>query len=540
LILSTHGLLGPGKGIEYAIDAMPEIVKKFPNAMFLIAGVTHPSVLEHSGEEYRNELVKKVSDLGLKDRVIFYNHYLSLKDLFTLLEMTDVYVSTSLNPDQAVSGTLSYALGSGRPVVSTAFVHAQEDVTDETGILVGFKDPAAFAEAITGLLRNAETRRQMGREAYFRTRHMMYPNVALSYVNLFSRFAPSLIEAQRGLAPVNFAHLAKMTDDFGVIQFSKLAEPDVSSGYTADDNSRALAVAVRRCGKSKDPETLKLVSIYFNFLKNAFRPDGNFSNYFDAERRPDADKNIKEVSEDATARLLAALACAASASSIPEKTRIEARGIFEQSFGKNIVFSSPRATAIYAKALAFLFSKKKDERILSALKFHCDRLLGWYEQSRSADWEWFEKYLTYSNAVLPEALLAGCAATGDGRYLDAAKKTMEFLISQTWKDGVYVPIGQQGWYMQGGTRQYFDQQPEDVAAAVEALNAFYRATKDRRYRELAHWAFDWFLGRNVIGQVVCDLKTGACYDGLGDKYVNLNQGAESTISFLSARLSFDE
>ena len=242
LILSTFGLLNPNKGIEYVIEALPEVVKKFPNVRFLVAGITHPIILEQTGENYRNFLIKKVHELGLNDYLSFHNTYLNLNDLFKFLEATDVYLSPSLNPNQTVSGTLSYALGSGRPVISTAFAQAKQDITSKVGILTDFKNPQAFTDAIIKLLANDRLRLQMGKNAYFRTRHMVWENVALSYLKYFSQFVPELTLGQRKLPAVKLAHLAKLTDDFGIIQFAKLSEPDLPSGYTLDDNARALVV----------------------------------------------------------------------------------------------------------------------------------------------------------------------------------------------------------------------------------------------------------------------------------------------------------
>jgi len=242
LILSTFGFLNPGKGVEYVIEALPPVVKKFPQVRFLIAGVTHPVVLEQEGEAYRNFLIKKVHQLGLSNCVSFFNTYFNINKLLQFLEATDIYLSPSLNPNQAVSGTLSYALGSGRPVISTAFAQAKQDITSEVGLLIDFKNPPAFTDAIIKLISDNELCLQMGKNAYFRTRHMTWENVAHSYIKYFSQFAPELTLRQRKLPPIKLEHLAKLTDNFGIIQFAKLTEPDLLFGYTLDDNARALIV----------------------------------------------------------------------------------------------------------------------------------------------------------------------------------------------------------------------------------------------------------------------------------------------------------
>mgnify|MGYP003394115245 CR=1 FL=1 len=540
LTLSTFGFLNPGKGIEYVIDALPPVVAKFPNVRFLVAGVTHPVVLEQEGENYRNFLIKKVYELGLNDYVSFYNTYLNLNDLLGFLEATDVYLSTSLNPNQTVSGTLSYALGSGRPVISTAFAQAKQDITNEVGILIDFKNPRAFTDAIIKLLGSDELRLRMGKNAYFRTRHMTWENVALSYLKYFSQFVPELIREQRKLPPIKLTHLAKLTDDFGIIQFANLTEPDLSSGYTLDDNARALIVATLHYKKFRIHSSLKLASIYLNFLSGVAKPDGHFDNYINSNRAIDEQKNRQENLEDANARALYAIALVSTTKQIPKRLRRQAHFLFEQSFRKNIAFSSPRAIAFYIKALYCLLSKWKEPKTLAALRLHCEQLVTLYEKSHSPEWEWFEHYLTYSNAILPEALLLGYKITGERRYLEVAEKTLNFLIKHTYKDSMYIPIGQSGWFPKEGTRQHFDQQPEDTTATVEVLNTMFQVTNRKHYKELANIAFNWFLGDNVLGQVVYDRTTGGSYDGVGEKSINLNQGAESTISYLLARLSFKD
>lgn len=539
LILSTFGFLSPSKGIEYIIEALPPVVKKFPNVRFLIAGVTHPVVLGTEGEAYRNFLTKKVHKLGLKNNVSFYNTYFDINKLLQFLESTDIYLSPSLNPNQTVSGTLSYALGSGRPVISTAFAQAKQDITNNVGILVDFKKPQAFTKAIIKLASNSELRLQMGKNAYFRTRHMTWENVAHSYMKYFSQFAPELALGQRKLPSIKLEHLAKLTDDFGIIQFAKLTEPDPCSGYTLDDNARALMVAALHYKKFKTASSLKLVSTYLNFLYKVAKPDGYFDNYVNSNRLIDKQRNISENSEDPSARALYALALVSTIEQIPKRIRNQAHSLFEQSFKENIVFSSPRAIAFYIKALSCLFSKWKEPNVLATLRYCCEQLMSLYENSHSTDWEWFEHYLTYSNAILPEALGLGYKITRDKRYLEVSEKAFNFLIKHTFKDNIYIPVGQSGWFPKEGTRQYFDQQPEDTTATIEALNVMFSVTGKKQYKELANTAFNWFLGDNVLGQVVYDRTTGGCYDGIGEKFINLNQGAESTISYLFARLSFE-
>jgi len=539
-VLGTFGFLSSGKGAEYVIRALPEVVKKFPEARFLIAGVTHPTVMEQEGETYRKSLINEVNELGLSEHVSFYNNYFDIKKLLQFLEATDIYLSTSLSPNQAVSGTLSYALGSGRPVISTAFSQAKQDISPEVGLLVDFKNPPEFTKAIIKLLGDSQLSQKMGKTAYFRTRHMTWENVAHSYMKHFAGSAPDLIKRQRRLPPVKLTHLANMTDDFGMIQFARLTKPDISSGYTVDDNARAMMVAATHYNKFGIKSSLKLVSTYLKFLYFVSKKNGHFDNYVDANSVIDEQRNITEYSEDPSARTLYALAQISTTKKIPAKIRQKAHSLFDYSFKKRITFFAPRPSAFYIKALASMLSRSQDPKILNELKQYCEKLIILYQKNHTPEWEWYEPYLTYSNALLPEALILGYEITGKEKYLEVAETTLKFLINQTFKDGIYMPVGQCGWFPKEGVRQYFDQQPEDTATNIQALNSMYRVTKNEEYKKLANKAFNWFLGDNILGQVVYDRTTGGCYDGIGEKFINLNQGAESTISYLISRLSFED
>ncbi|OGL66055.1 hypothetical protein A3B21_02625 [Candidatus Uhrbacteria bacterium RIFCSPLOWO2_01_FULL_47_24] len=549
-ILSTFGLLNSGKGIEYVLDALPEVIKQIPNALYLILGKTHPSVLTKEGEAYRNFLMQKVHALGLENHVRFYNKFLPLKDLLQFLQATDVYLATSLDPDHSVSGTLSYALGTGRPVVSTAFAQAKEYITEEVGLLVDFKNPAAYADSLLKMLTDASLREQFGKNAYFRTRNMIWPNVAISYLRFFARMVPGLQISQKALPPIKFSHFFRLTDNFGMFQFAHLTKPSPEFGYTVDDNARALIAAGLYYEQTKKPGVLALIKIYLTFLEYAAGPNvlahalvqapkRLFENYINADRSFDTMKNNQENLEDANARALYALARISSISAIPKTERARARELFFKGVNCAMQFGSPRAIAFYCKGLAFICEKEKNSELGTILRFYCDRLVKFYSVCSDEQWQWFEEYLTYSNAVLSEALLLSYRATSETRYLEVGKKTLDFLIQQTFEEGMYMAIGQDGWFKKGSRREYFDQQSEDASAMVQGLKAMYDISKDKQYRTFMYQAFYWFLGDNILGQVVYDRTTGGCYDGIGRNYINLNQGAESTISYQLARLAVE-
>lgn len=553
-VLSTFGLINKGKGIEYVIEALPEVVKKFPEVLYIIFGMTHPVVLRQEGETYRNFLIQRVFELGLTKHVRFYNQYFSLDKLLQFLEATDVYLSTSLNPAQAVSGTLSYALGAGRPVISTSFAQAKEDVTGDVGTLVEFQSREAYTHAIIDMLGDEERRIQLGKNAYFKTRRMTWSNVAIEYLRLFSRFSPALakVSEQKGLPRIKLDHLERMTDGFGMVQFAKLAEPDLSSGYTLDDNARALIfvseyleLLSRRkqagAGSSQKKVLAELADIYLGFFEQMECPDGYFDNYATGARTKDEQFNLKDDLDDTNGRAVYALAVAACSGSMPKHAREKARQILERSLKQSISLSHLRALSFYVKGLARLCAAEMNFDgidIRKLLENYCDRLVELYRQNSSEKWQWFEPQLTYSNATLPEALLLGYKATGCQEYFEVGRKTLDFLVQETFSEKIYIPVGQAGWYSKGGEKHIFDQQPEDVAAMVVALKTAYGMTRDRQYRTRMRQSFNWFLGDNVLYQVVYDQITGGCYDGVREQYINLNQGAESTVSYLLARLVF--
>ena len=535
-ILSTFGLLNRGKGIEYVIDALPEVVKQYPNIRYLIIGVTHPNALRQEGESYRNSLIKRIYALDLTAYVSFYDEYLGTKELLKILSATDIYLSTPLDPNQAVSGSFSYALGAGRPVIATAFAQAKEYVTSDVGILVDFKKSKQITEALLQLLGDQSKQFALGKTAYFRTRNMTWPNIAIAYMRTFAAFVPKLRINEKHAPKIKLSHLIKLTDDFGIIQFAQLSEPDLSSGYTVDDNARALVFAVRYYQQKKFVTALRLANTYLNFISFVQQPNGAFENYVNAERKLSYEQNGKENLNDANGRTLYALAVTATGKYLPKRIREKARLMYEQGLPVAERFTSPRAKAFYIKSLALHLKQHANVNYLGKLIHACNFLIREYKENSSPEWQWFETILAYSNATLSEALLIGYTVTGNPDYLKIGKKTLDFLISQTFEKNMYIPIGQQGWFKRGGHRHKFDQQPEDTASMIQALKTMYDISKDSYYQRLVQRAFDWFLGDNLLGQIIYDQTTGGCYDGLGEREVNLNEGAESTLSYLLSRL----
>lgn len=542
-ILLSFGLLNPNKGIEYVLDALPEIVKKFHDVLYLVVGATHPVVLRKYGEKYRNFLAQKVKKLKIANNVQFYNKYVNLPELIQFLGACDIYLGPSLDPNQAVSGTLSYALGTGRPVIATSFSQAREQVSNEVGILVKFRNAESIRSALYRLLADRAERNAMGKKAYILTRKMIWPNVALVYAGIFSQFIPQLRNEEKRLPPVKLSHLIKFTDNFGIVQFAKLTEPDRASGYTVDDNARALIALTQYYELHPTKYLANLISHYLKFLEFTSQNSGHFTNYVNEDRTINKVLESKENPEDPTARALLALAVVATSQKIPGSLKQSAEKLFERSSLKNPRFHFPRPISYYVKALSLMVASRvinpQRNGWKKTLAKHADFLLDMHKEASSHDWQWFENALTYNNGSLPEALLWAYEATKKEKYFEVAKRTVNFLVEKTFRDGTYLPIGQNGWYRRAGKRTYFDQQPEDVSATVQMLAKLFEITGDNHYKKLMFQAFSWFLGDNILKQSVYDRTTGGCYDGVREKNINLNQGAESTISYLLARLAFE-
>ncbi|MBW2974089.1 glycosyltransferase [Candidatus Woesearchaeota archaeon] len=536
ILLSSFGMISSGKGYETVIEALPNVVKKFPNLLYLIIGETHPIVRKNEGESYRNLIEEKVKQLGLEKNVKFYNKYITLKEITEYLQATDVFICSNVNAEQITSGTLAYAVGAGRAVVSTPFLHAKELIKPERGILADFGNPQSFEEAIIRILSDPKLKKSMEENAYANTRNMTWDNVALAYRSSFDRYADLSEKYELKIPKVKLSHLIKLTDDFGMIQFANINHPDISSGYTLDDNAKAMIVCCMHCHLFKDDSKLRLVKRYLNFIKYVQQDDGRLFNWVDYDRNI----NLENWSKDAHGRALWSLGLLSSTKEVPHELREKANKIFMKGLKVIDQIKSPRAVAFIIMGLYFHERSEQSIKHTDEIIKLSDYLTQLYKNCASEGWEWFEKYMTYSNSKLPEALFYSYLATKDRRYLNIAQSSLDFLISVTFEDGIFTPIGQNGWYFKNGKKAHFDQQPIEAGSMVQALLLANDVTKKEKYREYAVKAFQWFLGENSLNHVVYDESTGGCHDGVGRFSINLNQGAESTLAYLIATLSLSE
>jgi glycosyltransferase involved in cell wall biosynthesis len=532
IVLSSFGMVSSGKGYEYVIEALPEVVKKFPNLVYIIVGETHPVVRKREGENYRNFLEKKIKELNLQGHVKFYNKYLELREIISFIKASDIYISSSLTPKQITSGTLVYAMSCGRAVISTPFLHAKDVITDSRGRLVEFKDPKLYSKAILELLSDEKLMKSMEKDTYAYTRHMTWPNVALSYGNVFKEHLNLPEIYVKRIPGINTSHIHRLTDDFGIIQFSNYAMPDIESGYTLDDNARALFVCGKHYNKFGEYKQLKLIKTYLDYIKYVQHTDGRLFNNVDKHKRI----NFREWSEDAHGRAIYALGFLTALKLVPPDLKELAKRILLKSLPPVRNFFSPRPVAFSLVGIYYYNKNNYSEKNITEIKKLGDYLISLYNSGSDEEWKWFEDKLTYSNSRIPESLFYAYLATKENKYLDVAIESLNFLISKTFHNGIFAPIGQNGWHTKDSNHALFDQQPIDTGCMVQVLILAHKITNELRYIKYASNAFQWFLGKNFLGQMVYDDKTGGCFDGVGESTVNVNRGAESTLAYLTARL----
>ncbi len=558
-VLSTFGLLSSGKSIETTLDALPSIVAINNDIVFLIIGKTHPSVKKEEGEKYRNLLAQKVEDLQLKNHVKFINAYLPLPDLLAYLQMTDIYLFTSKDPHQAVSGTFSYAMSCGCPIVSTPIPHAKEVLTEDTGILIDFQNPEQLANAVNRLMGDAALLASFSVSALQQIVPTVWENSAIAHAQLLKKVVKQYtgsdipisytndmsnkkekIALNYRVPAINLSHIKKMTTDVGIIQFSIINQPDLSSGYTLDDNARALVAMCMHYEWSRDETNVETLSTYLNFIQYCQQPKGDFLNYVDSDRHFTPQNHETNLS-DANGRAIWALGYLISKSALLPNDLIKiAKKVLEKALPQVEHIYSTRSMAFIIKGLYYSNLEHKSLAHSTLIKILADRLVQMYRHEAEQNWAWYEGYLTYGNSLLPEALLCAYLDTGDYTYKNIAKRSFDFLLSNTFTTQGIKVISHNGWFQKGQETTEHGEQPIDVAYTILALSKFYNVFKEADYLLKMKTAFNWFLGKNHLHQIIYNPCTGGCYDGLEESYVNLNQGSESSVSYLMARMTYEK
>ena len=547
-VLLSFGLLSANKGIENVIKALPAILAKYPNVVYIVVGATHPHVLQNDGETYRLSLQWLAHEKGVEGSVIFYNRFVSLEELIQFISAADIYITPYLDAAQITSGTLAYTVGAGKAVISTPYWYAEEMLADERGVLVPFSDPQALANQVIDLLGNDSKRHAMRKRAYLFGRDMIWPQVSRRYMQSFERaraehrhfaqaeFAVKPLDKRTAeLPPLKLDHLHHLTDETGILQHAIFTVPNYREGYTTDDNARALIVSalLEELGIK---EATQLETRYLAFLWYAFNEGTKrFRNFMDYRR-----KWLEETgSDDSHGRALWALGTVLGFSITPTLHNMAGR-VFQQSLLAILETTSPRAWAFALIGIhEYLERYAGDRRASQILQELAGRLLRLYQDNRAEGWNWFENKLTYCNAALSQAMLLCGQSIPNTPMREAGFESLIWLadIQRADAEGKhFVPIGSNGFYEKGKERPRFDQQPVEAQAMVSACLEAYRITREKKWYNESRRAFEWFLGRNDLHLPVYDPTTGGCRDGLHPDRPNENQGAESTLAFLQALL----
>jgi len=541
-VLLTFGFIGRNKGIETVIKALPKIVEKYPDVLYMVLGKTHPNVLRYSGEEYRNYLQQLVKSLKLKNHVFFLNEYINQKEIFKYLSAADIYITPYINEAQITSGTLSYAIGAGAAVVSTPYWHAAELLANGRGKLFNFNDSDGLTTILIELLGNPDELKNIRRKAYEYGKKIIWPRTGEKYIEVAQKILDGKPKVpEKGeiiidpliLPPFSLAHIKRLTDDTGIIQHANFGIPNLKEGYCLDDNARALLMVLMAYRQKKNTLALELSPIYLSYIHYMQNKDGTFRNFLSFSRN-----FLDEVgSEDSFGRTIWALGYLLD--NAPNDAYYQTgKSVF---FNASPNFESLQSVRGIANTIVgisyYLMSNPSDDSMLERLRNLSYKLIEHYEDNCTADWRWFEPYLAYDNGMLPFALLHSAERINDGKIREIAFEAMNFLTETTLKDGYFSAIGNEKWYQKGGERSMFAQQPVDALAMVLMYHQAFRLTKDKDYLTKLFSCFMWFLGENDLRMNLFDFETRGCCDGFESYGVNRNQGAESSLAYLISHLT---
>jgi len=541
-ILLTFGFIGRNKGIETVIRALPLIIEKYPETLYIVLGKNHPNILRHSGEEYRNFLHRLVKSLNLGDHVLFLNEFIDQQELFKYLSASDIYITPYINEAQITSGTLSYAMGAGCAVISTPYWHASELLVDGRGRLFGFGNSDELASNFSELFDHPEILKDIQDKAYDYSKEITWPKIGAKYKRLCSAMlAEPKIKAIKKktivdpllLPPFSLAHIKRLTDDTGIIQHAKFGIPNLKEGYCLDDNARALLMVLMAYKQKKDMLALELSPIYMSYIHYMQNKDGQFRNFLSFNRN-----FLDEVgSEDSFGRTIWALGYLLG--NAPNDAYYQTGRLVFFSAAPNFEkLKSIRSIANTMIGISYyLQSNPSDDGMTERLRKLAYVLIQHYEANCSPEWKWFEPLMAYDNGILPLALLHSAEILNDDKVKETALVTMNFLTEVTMKDGYLSIIGNKEWYKKDGERSVFAQQPIDALAMVLMYHQAFHLTKDKQYLNQLYTSFMWFLGENDLRMSLYDFETKGCCDGFENDGVNRNQGAESSLAYLISHLT---
>jgi len=529
----TFGLLAPNKGIETMIEALPEIVAAHPNVLYAVLGATHPNLVAHQGEAYRDRLKALVAERGVSANVEFIDAFLEHDELIDYLQAADIYATPYVNPAQITSGTLSYAVGVGKAVVSTPYVHATEILADGHGVLVDFGDSAAFAREINALLGSDRNRMRLSERAYARGRTMIWPRLAevamREIVEMVAAKPRRLTGSTLSFAPLtpDFSAVERMSDSTGMLQHSIYSVPDRRHGYCIDDNARALMLVSRMKDLGEEAAD-KWMTIYASFIQYAWNPEARrFRNFMNFDRTWCEETG----SEDSNGRTLWALGVTARDAGL-RKHRDWAVSMFDLTASLALDLGSPRAQAFAMLGAAAILDAYPGHTLArTILTRFSGELLVLLEEARRPEWEWFEIVLAYDNARLPEALIRAGTALKRDDLVKCGIDTLAWIVArQTSPEGRFRAVGTESFGRVYAEPLPFDQQPLEAQATIDACATAFDATGDVRWIEEATRAYRWYLGQNDLDLPLATARDGGCFDGLMPTGLNRNQGAESILA----------
>lgn len=551
-VILTFGLIGPSKGIENMIEALPQIVENHPDAVYIVLGATHPGVLAEQGEDYRLGLQRRAKELGVADHIQWVNKFVELDELKEYLGAADIYVTPYLNPAQITSGTLAYALGFGKATVSTPYWHAEEMLADGRGRLVEFGNHQALADAICELLDNETERHAVRKRAYQYTRAMRWEAVAEQYLDLFAEIcqerarhprplqAPATRADKRSELPeINIDHMFSLTDETGIIHKSRATVADRRSGYDLTDNAHALIVALFVQDHIEQKPAMRnlddLIGRYIAFLLHAYDEE---SGRFHSQLTFDGRWEEATPSEDDHGRVLWALGEVVARSETRGYVSL-ATELFHQALPACENFVYPHGWAYSLIGMhSYLRRFSGDSQTRRVRELLAQRMFEAFQQNAGDDWWWCSNKITYATARIPHALLLSGRWMFNNDMIEMALKSLDWLDKVlTGPNGEFSPVGTDGWWPRGEERARFAQKPIEAAAAIEASLEAYRVTNDDKWLDRAHRCLGWFLGDNDLHLPLYDPTTGGCTDALLAHGLDENQSAQSTLAWLLSLLS---
>ncbi|MFM2359864.1 MAG: hypothetical protein RLY16_1857 [Bacteroidota bacterium] len=535
-VMSTFGFLGRSKGIETVINALPDVIAKNPDVVYIVLGQTHPNVKRHCGEEYRDYLKELARKNGVADHVVFEDGFFAEDELKNFLLGLDIYITPYLNEAQITSGTISYAVGAGACIVSTPFWHAKELLEDGRGRTFGFGDSDDLARVLNELLEDPQQIEDIKERAFEYGKKMYWNRVGQHYRKMFEKAIANPIETSNsnrytklaGMPKFSLDHVRRLTDDTGMIEHATYSIPDYKEGYCLDDNARALLLVLNAYELGIDKQAIGLADTYLRFIKLMQREDGYFRNDLSFDKR-----FLDETgSDDAFGRTIWAMGYLIRLA--PNDSHFQfAKDVFFRALPNFEKINSIRAIGNIIIGLSnFLKRYPDNEGVMHILNNLTKKLIRQYHDEADATWKWFEPILSYDNAIMPLSLWYAYAITRDKEVYEVAKESTNFLEQKTIREGHVSLVGNQCWHHKGETIAVsYGQQPIDAMAMVMMYHKAYLVTRDVRYHDRMLLSFSWFLGNNDLGIPLYDEESKGCCDGLEYHSVNRNQGAESTLSY---------